>query len=124
MIRINGVDFNVVEKKDMPIVATGECMGQIDYYEGRILIQEDLNDQIKVLTLFHELVHGILHSSGPSVDHGLTEEQEEEMCEVIAYGLNQIIKDNTFLKLDINELLGRCNHMAKKGGKGGKGGCK
>lgn len=57
-VNICGIEHDVIECKDNFNVDTH--MGQIDYKECIIKINEDMPQQLKTATLCHEILHGIL----------------------------------------------------------------
>jgi hypothetical protein len=60
--------------------------GRIDYAKTRIQVTQRQTDQMKVSTLWHEALHGILAQAGQ--DH------EEALIEALGYGITQLIQDN------------------------------
>ena len=63
--------------------------GQIRYFRSAIAISGDLKPQFALLTLWHEIVHGIMTNAG--IPH---DEQKESLVDAIAYGVLQVIVDN------------------------------
>ena len=61
-VNICGIPHKVILKKDSFDV---DChMGQINYKDATILINEDMNDAMKREALCHEMVHGMLMHLG------------------------------------------------------------
>lgn len=58
-ITICGIPHKIIEADDM-FNADGYHLGQIDYKSATIKICKDLTDEMKALTLTHEIVHGML----------------------------------------------------------------
>ena len=63
--------------------------GQIRYFRSTIAINGDLKPQFALLTLWHEIVHGIMTNAG--IPH---DEQTEPLVNAIAYGVLQVLVDN------------------------------
>lgn len=61
-VKICGVPHEVVEVKDE---FDSDChFGQICYSECLIKVNKDMPDEMKVLTIVHEMTHGILNHLG------------------------------------------------------------
>ena len=63
-IEIDGCNFEVMYTKEPIIVDNKTCYGRIDYDSATILIDDDVADYTKNVSLLHEIVHGILDSRG------------------------------------------------------------
>lgn len=86
-VKISGIDY-IVDVAEHQEVEEGMLMGQIIYHEGRIYLNEVLNDQLKESTLLHEIVHGILYHMGSEMN------DNEEFVEGFSSGLYQVFRDN------------------------------
>jgi hypothetical protein len=75
-IKIGGIVYNV------SIVTMGDDLGQTDFRTSEIRISKDLNDNQKLASFIHEVIH--------CVNTQLTEEQ----VDYLALSINQIIVDN------------------------------
>ena len=63
-IEIDGCNFEVMYTKEPIIVDNKTCYGRIDYDSATILIDDDVADYTKNVSLLHEIVHGILDARG------------------------------------------------------------
>lgn len=90
VIRIGGTDYKVKEIRDLRDGNTG-LNGHILYNDCEIRIEEDMSDHIKLVTAWHEVVHGILEHAGIS-DH------KEAMVVALGYGIVQVLRDNEYLR--------------------------
>ena len=63
-IEIDGCNFEVMYSKEPIIVDNKTCYGRIDYDSATILIDDDVADYTKNVSLLHEIVHGILDARG------------------------------------------------------------
>ena len=63
-IEIDGCNFEVMYTKEPIIVDNKTCYGRIDYDSATILIDDDVADYTKSVSLVHEIVHGILDARG------------------------------------------------------------
>ena len=63
-IEIDGCNYNVLYSKEPIIVDNKICYGSIDYDSATILIDDDVADYTKNVSLVHEIIHGILDSRG------------------------------------------------------------
>ena len=78
-IEIDGCNYNVLYSKEPIIVDNKTCYGSIDYDTATILIDDDVADYTKNVSLVHEIIHGILDSRGVYEDS-----TDEDFVEQIA----------------------------------------
>lgn len=91
-IKIGAFNYKVVlEESELDGDA---CDGLMDYAQAKISISNKQDDQIKVQTLLHEILHGIMHQAG-YIDH------DEGVINTLSYGLIQVIRDNPELYTEI-----------------------
>ena len=89
-VRIGHVDYRVhVQHK--PKVKGRLVDGRIRYSRARITVARHLGPQAARLTLWHEIMHGILTHAG------LTD-QSEQVIEALANGVVQVLRDNPELR--------------------------
>lgn len=89
VIKIGGIDYRVIEVKaliDQDDQDT-QLLGEIDYNNCEIRLEQLLNTQIQFQTRWHEVIHAILVQAGFR-DH------DERMVDALAYGLVQVMRDN------------------------------
>lgn len=95
-IRIGGVEYEI---KYEPIVRVGNdiCYGAIDYIESAISLSENdcTGHQMRCVTLWHEILHGIRNHAGLAI------ENEEEVVDMFAKGIYQVLQDNGQRLFDI-----------------------
>lgn len=89
-IRIGGVDYAVKQINDLRSGNTG-LNGHILYNDCEIRLEQEMTPQIKHITIWHEVIHGILEHAGIS-DH------EEKMVIALGYGVTQVLRDNPYLR--------------------------
>lgn len=97
-VRIGGIDYDVAMVDDLN-EGTRVLMGQINYQSAVIGLNPKCcrNEQIMALTLWHEIIHGIITGSGlPEL------ENEEAIVEAISRGVYQVLQDNGAAFFDIN----------------------
>ena len=70
--------------------------GQIDHGLAAISIKENMNEQVKVQTLLHEIIHSI------EAQTGRRRELKEAMIDALAFGVYQVIRENPQLVKMIN----------------------
>lgn len=88
-VRIGGVEYTVVE--DCPSLNDGQNLlyGEIDYRDSEIRLTDIVKGhQTKCITLWHEILHGIRNHAGLEI------ENEEEVVEMFAKGIYQVLQDN------------------------------
>lgn len=89
-IRIGGTDYKIVEEKDLHDGGTW-LNGHIIYNHPQIRIESEMDEYIKWVTVWHEVLHGILQHAGQG-DH------DEKMIEALGYGVTQVLRDNEYLR--------------------------
>lgn len=97
-IRIAGVEYEVQD--NCPSLNDGQQMlyGQIDYHDNVIRISDlTTGHQMKCLTLWHEILHGIHNANGLEI------ENEEAVVEMFARGIYQVLQDNGGRLFDLKE---------------------
>jgi len=62
-IRICGVPYTVTECEDK-FTADATHYGQIEYGKAEILINKNMPTEVQEETLYHEVLHGMLHHLG------------------------------------------------------------
>lgn len=88
-IKIGGMEYQVKEVKfgeSNGDVTLGEC----HFETADILINENLSDNRKEQTLFHEMVHAMLFEAGSA------EYDNEEIVNQLGLIMYQVFKDNEF----------------------------
>lgn len=88
-VRIGGVEYKVQYE---PNVRNGNqlCYGQISYDDSTITLSatDGTGHQMRSITLWHEILHGIRNHAGLAV------ENEEEVVDMFARGIYQVLQDN------------------------------
>lgn len=97
-VRIAGVEYAV---RGEPHLNDGVnvAYGFIDYEKSEILLSETIamSHQRRCITLLHEILHGIREANGMEI------EDEEEIVEMFAKGLYQVLQDNGGRFFDLKE---------------------
>lgn len=91
-VRIHGIDYSIT--KENIITSDGkELYGEIRYDKASIGLSKSAcqDKQIMEVTLIHEILHGIRQASGMEIG------DEEEIVDMFARGIYQVIKDNASL---------------------------
>lgn len=108
-IKIGGMEYQVKEVKfgeSNGDVTLGEC----HFETADILINENLSDNRKEQTLFHEMVHAMLFEAGS------TEYDNEELVNQLGLIMYQVFKDNDFnqgkQQTKVNLSLGGKNYQS------------
>ena len=88
-VRIGGVEYAVKYGENLRIGAE-LCNGIIDNDDSTITLSttDGAGHQRRCVTLWHEILHGIREHSGISV------ENEEEVVDMFAKGIYQVLQDN------------------------------
>ena len=100
-VRIGGVEYAVGY---VPNLRHGGLIayGHIDFENCEILLSETdgTAHEKRCLILWHEVLHGILYHMGYQLD----EEQEEELVDLFARGVYQVLQDNGGRLFDLKEV--------------------
>lgn len=86
-VQVGAVNYDVVTKPFIDIDGERNYQGSCDYLNTQIELVEDMSDERKEDTFFHELTHAIFYEAG-------FEEQDEDMINRVGKVLHQVIKDN------------------------------
>lgn len=91
-IRVDGIDYAIEQKPDLNN-GSNVLYGEVSYSEAKITINTKIDEQLKELTLWHELVHIILNNADM-----YDERDNEKLVNAISTGVYQIIQDNEVSK--------------------------
>jgi len=90
-VKINGIIYNIIEQdpKDGKLVKIRNW-GLIDFEEGKIYINGNIETQRKWKILFHEVLHAI------ETDNEM--DSQESYIQTMSSGFYAFLKDNNLLK--------------------------
>lgn len=91
-VKIGLYEYRVEETDEVLLVDHKECKGRIEYDNLTIKIKKELQDQLKLQTLWHEIIHGIIKEFGINLDS--EHWTEESKVDWIATGVLSVLKDN------------------------------
>jgi hypothetical protein len=99
-VKIGAVDYTCKEIDDLHYVrddgTKAILFGHILYERSEIQVEKKLSHDMKVITLWHEVIHAILEQAG-------IDEHPENVIKVLGYGMARVIRDNPQLvSLTIN----------------------
>lgn len=88
-IRIGGIEY-AIEYGENVRVGNQLCYGAISYDKNVITLSSNdgAEHQRRCVTLWHEILHGIREHAGMEI------ENEEEIVEMFAKGIYQVLQDN------------------------------
>lgn len=94
-IKVGGVTYPVVEKKDIVIDGDANFIGCCRFKDHTIELLADAGPDRKAETLIHELIHAMLFEAG-------YDEHDEELVKRLSKILHQVLQDNdfSFFRLD------------------------
>jgi hypothetical protein len=90
-VRIGPIDYKIEEVVRLTTADNTRLCGEIDYHNSVINLDTEQSPQSKRVTLWHEILHGILNNAGKS-DHN------EELIEIISLGIVGVLRDNPSLR--------------------------
>jgi Zn-dependent peptidase ImmA (M78 family) len=88
-IRIGGIDYPIEYVPDLNDGAM-VCYGMIDTEQSRILLNTNQAYQRQCVTLWHEILHGIIDHAHVELD----DEVEEKIVKMLSKGIYQVLQDN------------------------------
>ncbi len=97
LIRIGGIDYEI---RDVDNLNDGmnDYYGQISFEDSVIeLNAQKQSHQRRCVTLWHEILHGIAEHASLDI------ENEEQVIDVLAKGIYQVLQDNSRALFDIVE---------------------
>ena len=95
-VRIGGVDYKVINDWQDLNDGLNMLSGQIDYNESTIKISDAVHGhQAKCGTVWHDILHGIRNHTGLEI------ENEEQVVEMFAKGIYQVLQDNARALFDL-----------------------
>jgi hypothetical protein len=85
------VQLGAKEGEERPVANNPDhiLLGKILYHEAKIYLEETQDPQAMRVTLWHEIIHGILEHAGQSEAR-----DNEPIVHALSYGLTQLIRDN------------------------------
>jgi hypothetical protein len=87
-VKIGGVRHRVIYAKNLTSDDGRPLDGQIDHGAALISIKANMDKQVQVQTLLHEILHSI------EAQTGRRHELKEPMIDALAYGIYQVMRDN------------------------------
>ena len=98
-VRIGGMEY-AVRREPFLSLDGQELMGMIRFQEGVIALSEHAGmcHEVAGKVLWHEICHGIVHNFGMEL------EEEEEIVEMFARGIYQVLQDNGGRLFDLKEV--------------------
>ena len=93
VIRIGPIDYRVVKVERLMSDSGRHLSGQIDYMNCVIHVDPAMSERKLPVTLWHEIVHGILGAA--DIDLGSS---EEEIVSILSSGIVQVLRDNPQLQ--------------------------
>lgn len=91
-IKILATDYKVEEVEQ--INKFERLLGEIDYIEQTIKIDKSISEDLKMETLIHEIIHGILEKLGYTDFN-----QDEQKVHSIASTMYLVLKENNLINL-------------------------
>jgi hypothetical protein len=95
-IKIGGIIYNVENVERLQGSELEALDGKICFAKSTITLNTSLNDQTRLQTLFHKILHGIFMQSGHV--------QTEDVVDSTAYGILQVLRDNHAIMDAVMEL--------------------
>ena len=106
-----------VYKYDKLATADGRVLnGRIYFNHCCICLHDQLTEQVERVTLWHEIIHGILHNSG-------FRKHDEQLVSALAFGVWGVLQENPWLAgwmIDLSTLQTQLARQQKSEAKKGK----
>lgn len=91
-VKIDQVLYSITRTAGPILVENKACCGAITYNQNEIEVLTALGKSAEVVTLVHEIVHGITYERG--INTLIKDESVETFTEEMAKGIIQLIRDN------------------------------
>lgn len=88
-IKVGAMDLTVETVEDEVV----DFWAQLDHNGGRIVLNDAVIGDQKMVTLWHEIIHSLL-AQGGYLDHN------ESHIETLGYGIVQVLKNNPDLRMN------------------------
>lgn len=88
-VKIGWRSYEVVQGEHRSGDNGGDLYGEISYEENKIYIYDKQSEENKIVTLLHEILHGIFYLSGHDEWR-----KNEELIQCVSENLYQVIKDS------------------------------
>jgi len=82
--------ISVVNKTKLCTITTPDAVACVDFSDNHVYIWDELSDEQKMLSLFHELSH-ICHVT-VGLDQVISDELQEILCETMANAFGDLLK--------------------------------
>lgn len=105
-LKIGGLTYNLQLLDTSPKLNGDELLGLIDYDRQEIYISNEQHIETKLVTIIHELLHGIVHDRNLPVGGN-----EEDIVDGLSRGIYQILVDNPRL---VNMLVCKLYELYKE----------
>jgi hypothetical protein len=106
-IKIGALTYTITECEEPRGSDDEKILGDISYSSERIRIEKNIPSRVKQVVLWHEIIHGILEHAG--------REQDEQLVQVIGYGVSQALADNPWVAaLFLEEQIGKLQEVVEK----------
>lgn len=105
-LKIGGLTYNLQLLDTSPKLNGDELLGLIDYDRQEIYISNEQHIETKLVTIIHELLHGIVHDRNLPVGGN-----EENIVDGLSRGIYQILVDNPRL---VNMLVCKLYELYKE----------
>lgn len=102
-LKIGGLTYDLQLLDTSPKLNGDELLGLIDYDRQEIYISNEQHVETKLVTILHEILHGIIHDRNLPVGG-----HEEDIVDGLSRGIYQILVDNPKL---VSELMFKLNEM-------------
>lgn len=86
-VQIGPMRYSIIEQE-----LDGAC-GDMLYIKSRIRIHNEMSHDVRAVTLWHEIVHGILFGAGITAS-----EHDEQHVDAVAHGIVAVLRDNPLMR--------------------------
>lgn len=88
-VKIGWREYNIIQDEHRTSDDGGDLYGQIEYEKNQIYLYDKQGEENKIVTLLHEIIHGIFYMSGQTEWR-----TNEDLINCLSENLYQVIKDN------------------------------
>ena len=109
-VLIGGIIYPVESVKELESAKGKRLDGYVTFRPYLIQLDSELGSQGERVVLWHEILHAVIEQTGRSTKKG-----EEQLLNVLAYGITQVLQDNPMLKTfprpSFSRISGKINQM-------------
>ncbi len=90
-VKVGPLEYPVFVVENLASPEGENLLGELVYKDARIMLDPDQDENVQVLTLWHEIMHAILMQTGHCRD------DDEGLADALSFAIVQLLRDNPTL---------------------------